>query len=257
MSTEIRDPHAATTAEENQSVTTSDPSQQQAENYPENPEQSNTPTNFSIQSNRSNMVSLYIMGNVNDAKAMFVATPGATESGWSNFERTLAPVRDFVVMGNLPYTQTWTGEYTGIANDIQEQRDAAELQTAAGGTMSTSGGSSGSPKEVTLGTTTGQTVQAVQQERASGDVETTPLPGAQPTQTSTRTSSEKTEQTKDTETGARAGGYKYDQTWAAMDLINAARVAKKTEELDAIEDAANGRVTVLDAVDARREELAK
>jgi hypothetical protein len=46
-----------------------------------------------------------------------------------------------------------------------------------------------------------------------------------------------------------------DVSMSAADLIAMARAAMTVQELDAIEEASNGRVTVLDAVDQRRAEL--
>jgi hypothetical protein len=46
-----------------------------------------------------------------------------------------------------------------------------------------------------------------------------------------------------------------DSSMTAAELISRAQVATTDEDLDLIEGAANGRVTVLDAVEARREAL--
>lgn len=220
----VRDPYAATTSEENQSVTTGDRTRVTQQNYPENPEQSNAPTDLSIQETRQQLVSLYVRGQLNDAKALFSAVQGATEAAWTNFERILTPVKDFVIMGNLPYLNPteWTGEYAGIADQRSEDRDAVQAGD-----------------EVTLQTTTGHRVQAVQQETGEG-VETTPLPGAQPTQTSA----------KQEEEPATASG-----RVPAAELVERARNAKTKKELDEIEDLSEGRVRVLDAIDQRRDEL--
>lgn len=221
----------ATTPEENQSVTTRDLTQAQPENYPENPDQSNVPTNLSIQEVRQQLVSLYVRGDSNDARALFSAAPSATEEGWTNFERILTPVKDFVIMGNLPYAQVgWTGEYSGVGDTKNEDRDAIE----AG-------------REVTLESPSGQTAQAVQQEQASGEIETTPLPGAQPTQSAAQTDGQT--QTE-TEQNLTASGLV-----SAGDLVERARTANTAEELDEIEGLAEGRTTVLNAVENRRTEL--
>jgi hypothetical protein len=212
--TEVR----ATTAEENQSVTTSDVTGTPQGNYPDDPNQSNAPTNLSIQESRQQLVSLYVRGDSNDARALFSAAAGATEEGWTNLERILSPVKDFVIMGNLPYSNNmqWTGEYAGVGDTRNEDQDAVQ--------------------------TTGPMVQS---ETASGEPVTETLPQAQPTGTPVP-ENQPTDAPTDTETDTSAAA-----------LIARAREASTLEELDEIEALANGRVTVEDAVDARRDELTK
>jgi hypothetical protein len=231
MTTPVKDPYArATTAEENQSVTTSDPTQATPANYPENPDQSNTPTNLSIQETRQALVSLYVRGDSNDARALFSAAAGATEAGWSNLERILTPVKDFVIMGNLPYVNVWSGEYSGVA--VQRNEDMDQLEATRPG---------GSTGPVILPSTPA----TVQSETGSGEPVTETLPMQAPTN-----SAETSSQTP-TQTGSSATG-----TVPAAELISRAQKAKTEKELDEIEELARERVTVLDAIDARRAELA-
>jgi len=208
----MTDTHPATSVEETQSVTTRDQTQVQQENYPDNPEQSNVATNLSIQETRQQLVSLYIRGDSTDARALFSAAQGATEAGWTNFERVLSPVKDFVLMGNLPYSNVeWTGEYSGVGDARADMQEAGGQPVIGDGTQETVNPQMDSP---------------MQPVGSAADNVDTPEP--------------QTDEITDT---------------SAQALIARARAAEDAEELDAIESLSNGRVTVLDAVDARREEL--
>lgn len=136
-------------------------------------------------------VALYCNGSPGDAKAIYGSMAGASDTGWQQLEKMLAPVRSFIQDSGMPYTAyAPTTEYAGIP--VPEP-------------------------------------------------EAPPLDGGSPPPES-----------RSNEPNLVTGGLP-----PASELIAQAKVATTQEELDEIEAQAGGRVTVLDAVTAREEELTK
>ena len=165
-------------------------------------EQSVMPTE-STQASRLEFVTLYCYGTPNDAKAMYGAFPGATDAGWQALERMLAPVKQFIVDGGMPYyVPLVTSEYQGVPTPGPEDPELPEAPPPDGDLNRTS--------QIAPGVAT-----SGPQDQAS------------------------------------------QKTVPAQELIDRAKAAQTVEELDEIEALANGRVTVLDAVAAREDELTK
>lgn len=152
----------------------------------------------STQQSRLEFITLYCYGTPNDAKAMYGAFPGATDAGWQSLERMLAPVKQFIVDGGMPYyVPLTTSEYQGVPTPGPEDAELPEAPPPDARTSEIA------PGVVTSGP----------QDQAS------------------------------------------QKTVPAQELIDRAKAAKSVEELDEIETLANGRVTVLDAIAAREDEL--
>lgn len=159
----------------------------------------------STQASRLEFVTLYCYGSPNDAKAMYGAFPGATDAGWQALERMLAPVKQFIVDGGMPYyVPLVTSEYQGVPTPGPEDPELPEVPPDGDGSD------------------LNRTSQIAPGVATSG-------PQDQASQ----------------------------KTVSAQELIDRAKAAKTVEELDEIEALANGRVTVLDAVAAREDELTK
>lgn len=82
---------------------------------------------------RRGLVALAIFGSSTDARAAFLALPGASLESWNDFDRAVSPMRAFVQEGEEPYVKPlmyvdiWEGVKTP-AGDCAE--DAMPLEFA-------------------------------------------------------------------------------------------------------------------------------
>src|SRR3954454_21408229 len=79
-----------------------------------------------VNENRKLVAMLAVTGSISDAQSVYLSSPGTTIEGWIDLERSLTPLRKFVLDGEEPYVTLDPSiyePYTGVETpegDCQE-----------------------------------------------------------------------------------------------------------------------------------------
>ena len=77
---------------------------------------------------RRQLALLVVAGSLSDAESAFLATPGASSDEWVELERSLRPLRKFVLEGEAPYVRSLSvmqTEYQGTPTPCGDCADDA------------------------------------------------------------------------------------------------------------------------------------